>query len=75
MPRFYFDCSGTHQFLLDTLGSEVADLGEARAHALQVARLVMRTGLFEDDWYDWVVEINDESGEAALLVRFSDAAH
>ncbi len=75
MPRFYFDCCGSRHYLLDGVGTEFASLAEARVHALRVARFVMRTGRSEEDWYEWIVEITDEGGDAALHVPFSDAAH
>jgi uncharacterized protein DUF6894 len=77
MPRFFFNLRhrpGPAGLAVDPEGDELANLDEAREHALAEARdMIARTRT--DMIRDWMVcsfEIEDEDAELLLTVPFSD---
>ena len=73
MPLYYFDRCSDEKVLVDVTGAEVADLDEARTHALHIAYRHLRGRPRSRDWSRWVVDVSDEHGRAVLLVPFGDA--
>ena len=77
MPRYFFNLRhrpGPDGLAVDPEGDELADLGEAREHALAEARdMIARARM--DMIRDWMVcsfEIEDEDAKLLLTVPFND---
>jgi hypothetical protein len=70
MATLYFHCVGTREALVDRSGSEMEDLGDARARAVQVIEAILRT-MGPEDWREWTVHVNDAEGEELLIVPFT----
>ncbi|GJD49546.1 hypothetical protein OPKNFCMD_2277 [Methylobacterium crusticola] len=73
MTRLYFHCGSAGGILLDYRGAEISDLAEARDHALDVARKVMRDAYGVADFSDWFVCVGDDQDEEILRVPFTCA--
>jgi len=70
MATLYFHCSSSQEVLLDRCGSEIDDLVDARAHALQIIQAII-TSDGPQDWRGWWVQVSDGEGVEQLLVPFS----
>jgi hypothetical protein len=55
---------------IDRCGSAVADLTEAREHAVLVVRSLIMT-LTLEDWRAWVLHVTDDDGEEIFSVPFT----
>jgi hypothetical protein len=72
MPRFYFHISSKDEFLPDTKGAELEDLGMAHAYALRLILSMMQTFSDAADWRGWRAEVTDEEWRTVLVVLFPD---
>ena len=72
MPRFCFHVSSKDEFMPDTTGAELDDLGAAHGYALRLILKVMETFSDAPDWRGWRVEITDEDWRTVLVVLFPD---
>jgi hypothetical protein len=70
MAQVYFHCSNTVGISIDRCGSAVADLTEAREHAVLVVRSLIMTSTLED-WRGWVLHVTDDNGEEIFSVPFT----
>jgi hypothetical protein len=70
MAQVYFHCSNTVGISIDRCGSAVADLTEAREHAVLVVRSLIMTATVED-WRAWVLHVTDDNGEEIFSVPFT----
>jgi hypothetical protein len=70
MAQVYFHCSNTVGVSIDRCGSAVADLAEAREHALLVVRSLIMTPVLED-WRVWVLHVTDSEGDEIFSVPFA----
>jgi hypothetical protein len=70
MAQVYFHCSNTVGVSIDRCGSAVADLTEAREHAVLVVRSLVMTATLED-WRAWVLHVSDAEGEEIFCVPFT----
>jgi hypothetical protein len=77
MPGFFFNLRhrpGPAGLVVDPDGDELANLGEAREHAVAEARDMIartRTDMIRD-WFVCSFEIEDEDAQLLLTVPFSD---
>ena len=69
MPIFYFHLRDGKSGLLDNQGQELADAAAARAHAVQVARELMRSCELEKRHY--LLDVCDEEGRVVAEVPFA----
>ena len=70
MAQVYFHCSNKVGISIDRCGSAVADLTEAREHAVLVVRSLIMTATVED-WRAWVLHVTDDNGEEIFSVPFT----
>ena len=73
MPLYYFDRCSDEKVLVDIIGAEIANLDEARTHALHIAHRNLRGRPRGRDWSRWAVDVSDEDGRTVLLVPFGNA--
>ena len=73
MTFMYFHCAGPGEVLIDRCGTEIVDLGEARDHALAIARFLVESAYGERDFSDWHVYVSDEDDDEILFVSFTAA--
>jgi hypothetical protein len=70
MTHVYFHCSNPERMLLDSRGSEVEDLTEARDRAVQIVRdLISSRG--PDDWRVWILHASDAEGTEIFVMPFA----
>ena len=71
MPRYYFHVIDGRD-IIDSEGTELADLREARIEAIQLAGSILRD---EGDKFwngeEWHMNVTDASGQSVLKLRFS----
>jgi hypothetical protein len=70
MAQVYFHCSNQVGVSIDRCGSAVADLTEAREHAVLVVRSLIMTATLED-WRIWVLHVTDDRGDEIFSVPFA----
>ena len=70
MPRFYFHISSKDEFLPDTTGTELEDLGTAHIYAFRLILKMMQTFSDASDWHGWRAEVTDEKWRIVLVVLF-----
>ena len=70
MADVYFHYSNERGVLIDRNGTAVDDIGEAREHAIRLARSLIMTPSTED-WRGWVLHITDDDGEEIFEVPFA----
>jgi uncharacterized protein DUF6894 len=70
MAHFYFHCSSAEEIRIDRCGSDVEDLVEAHARAIQLIQAAI-TATGPEDWRDWAIDVRDDEGEEVFLVPFS----
>lgn len=73
MPRFFFHLVEDER-LSDDEGCELADLLEARVHALKAARSLAGANI-KDGWLnlDHCIQVMDRDGLEMFTLRFGDA--
>jgi hypothetical protein len=73
MPKYYFDLRDGDT-VVDSDGTELPNVGAARAHANNVARELMfrSKGLLNDRWSNWSMAVHDAEGEELFSFRFTD---
>lgn len=71
MPRYFFNVIDGRS-IIDTEGSELADLKEARVEAIQLAGAILRD---EGDTFwngeVWHMNVTDAAGQSVLKLHFS----
>jgi hypothetical protein len=75
MPRYFFNLRyGRDKLAVDPEGDALADVAEARSHALVAARdLIARTRSdMVRDWFACAFEIVDIAGDPVLTVPFAE---
>jgi hypothetical protein len=70
MVQMYFHCSSFEGTLIDRHGAAVANLTEARDHAVQIMRSMILTPGAED-WRDWVIHVSDDDGGEIFDLPFT----
>jgi hypothetical protein len=70
MPRFHFNLRACGTIHWDTKGVECADAAEARAHAVTVARELMRSA--DGGTRHWSFRVEEGNGETLFDVFFAD---
>jgi hypothetical protein len=74
MSRFYFNIITSVGTISDEVGSELPDLDAARTEAIKDARALMSEAMRSgEDVSTRAMEICGESGEAVLIVQFTEA--
>jgi hypothetical protein len=72
MGQLYFHCSSPKGVLIDRRGTAIRDLGEAKAHAVNVVRSLLGTRGSED-WRRWVLHVSDDLGDEMFVMPFAFA--
>jgi hypothetical protein len=74
MPHYYFDLTDD-KIIHDLKGQKLADVGEARQHALAMARELIDTGstLLKEPLSAWSISVKDEKFSKVLSVPVSAA--
>jgi hypothetical protein len=70
MATLYFHCAGRQEVLLDRRGSEMEDIFDVKARAVQIIQ-AMITSVGPEDWREWNVHVRTGEGDELLLVPFS----
>jgi hypothetical protein len=70
MAQVWFHCSNAIGVSVDRCGSPVADLAEAREHAVILVRSLIRMSTLVD-WRGWVLHVSDRDGEEIFNVPFA----
>ena len=70
MTDVYFHYSNERGVIIDRNGTAVADLAEAREHAVSLARSLIMTPSSED-WRGWVLHITDNQDQELFEVPFT----
>ncbi|KAB1071652.1 DUF6894 family protein [Methylobacterium planeticum] len=68
MPRYFLDIHDG-RFILDDIGSDLADLTEVRAEVKRVLGDLVRHLDFEDDPYRLRIDVRDADGRRVLTGR------
>jgi hypothetical protein len=69
MTMFYFNLRDGGPGVVDTMGTELRDVSEAKVHATQVAReLMRRTELKKRPWQ---LDVYDEHGDQLFVLPFA----
>ena len=73
MPMYYFDLHDDEN-VLDSDGTDLANVGAAREHAAAVARELTAnsTGFLDQNWSGWTMSVHDGSGLALFSLTMSD---
>ena len=73
MPRYFFHMIDKRQ-LVDTDGTELADLAEAQSHATIVAKEMMsnRDEVLGRGWSDWTMSVHDNDGKELFSFALAD---
>lgn len=74
MPHYYFDLTDD-QTIHDMIGTRLANIAEARKHAVAMARELMRTKskLLGEPLSAWSIRVKNSKFEKILSVRVMDA--
>ena len=72
MARLYFHCSSTEATLVDPVGVELSDLGDACTLATRLVRSYVASPSLED-WRSWILHVWDDLGEELFSVPFASA--
>jgi len=70
MAQVWFHCSNAIGVSIDRCGSPVADLTEAREHAVLVVRSLIDMAILVD-WRGWVLHVSNKDGEEIFNVPFA----
>ena len=70
MAQVWFHCSNAIGVSVDRCGSPVADLAEAREHAVILVRSLIRMPTLVD-WRGWVLHVSDRDGQEIFNVPFA----
>jgi hypothetical protein len=70
MAQVWFHCSNAIGVSVDRCGSPVADLAEAREHAVILVRSLIRMSTLID-WRGWVLHVSNRDGEEIFNVPFA----
>jgi hypothetical protein len=74
LTRYYFNIVKSHETVHDLEGSELLSLEDARAHAIEDARVLMSMAVLQGfDISSRTIEIIDDRGDVVLTVPFRDA--
>jgi hypothetical protein len=73
MPMYYFNLYDD-ETIVDSDGTELFDVGAARAHATGVARELMANsaGFLDQNWSGWTMRVHDDSGSELFSLALSD---
>ena len=72
MARYFLHCTDGVDFVLDRVGTEIADEGQVAKVAFGSALGLMRSLPGYRDWHQWVVAVHDEDGYQLDTVSFPD---
>jgi hypothetical protein len=63
MPMYYFHLNDGRS-IVDSDGTDLANVGAAREHATAVARelTAKSTGFLDENWSGWTMNVHDDSG-------------
>jgi len=70
MAQVYFHCSNTQGIMIDSRGTSVTDIIEAREEASGMVRSLVAAPNLED-WRSWVLHVSDEDGEEIFVLPFA----
>ena len=73
MTQFYFHFTSSDDIVVDRRETELEDMAEAHARALDAARSLMRVAPGLHDWRDWLVHVTDKEGDEVFVLPFSFA--
>ena len=73
MPMYYFDLYDDEN-ILDTDGTDLANVGAARAHATAVARelTVNSFSFLDQSWSGWTMKVRDDGGSELFSLAMAD---
>jgi hypothetical protein len=73
MPMYYFHLRDDEP-VLDSDGTDLDNIGAARAHAVGVARELTSNsrGFLEQDWSRWTMTVHDDVGTQLFSLIMSD---
>ena len=73
MPMYYFHLYDDER-IIDTDGTDLVDVGAARAHATGVAHELTAnsTGFLDQSWSGWTMRVHDESGLELFALAMSN---
>lgn len=72
MAHLYFHCSSARGALIDPVGLDLSDLGDACSHAASVVQSFIASPSLED-WRSWILHVCDDLGDEVFLVPFASA--
>jgi hypothetical protein len=73
MPMYYFHLCDDES-VMDFDGTDLDDVGAARAHAIGVARELTfnSRGFLKQDWSQWTMTVHDDVGTELFSIAMSD---
>jgi hypothetical protein len=73
MPTFYFDLHDD-ETIVDSDGTDLVNIGAARAHAAGVARELTAnsTGFLDESWSGWTMRVRDDGGSELFSLAMAD---
>jgi uncharacterized protein DUF6894 len=73
MPTYYFNLNDGDT-VVDTDGTDLADVGAARIHATGVARELTANGggILQQSWSGWTMSVQDEHRTELFSLTMSD---
>jgi hypothetical protein len=73
MPTFYFDLHDD-EMIVDSDGTDLVNIGAARAHAAGVARELTAnsTGFLDESWSGWTMRVRDDGGSELFSLAMAD---
>lgn len=72
MAQLYFHCSSARRALIDPVGLDFPDLGDACSHATSVVQSFIASPSLEDR-RTWILHVYDDLGDEVFLVPFAPA--
>jgi hypothetical protein len=73
MPTYYFDLHDD-ETIVDSDGTDLVNVGAARAHAAGVARELTAnsTSFLDETWSGWTMRVRDEGGSELFSLAMAD---